>query len=292
MNDEKIKVLIRGYNGYGKKVAYKLDDRYYEVVAIVDTSQYLQQTGVYLGGKHYQCIAEEEIINYQYDYIILAINSLADKMETKLINLYGSAIKEKIIIFEEYKNNVVWLEERHAMLRLCIEEICNKNINGNMAELGVYKGDFAQYLNRYLPNKKLYLFDTFSGFGKDVIEKSTEIGIREKKCSFDDTSVAEVLNKMSNIENVVVKKGFFPGTAKDVDEKFCLVSIDADLYEPILAGLEYFYPRLEKGGYIFIHDFGTYQFKGARKAVLEYCAKQDISYVPILDSCLSVIITK
>lgn len=291
MNDM-IKVLICGYNGYGKKVAYMLDDKKYEITAFVDTSEHLQNTGVHLGGKSIPCISESEIINHKYDYIILAINRLASKMENNLIALYGHEIKNKIIIFEEYKDNIVWLEERHAMLRNCIDEILNKNIQGNVAELGVYKGEFAKYLNRYLPNKKIYLFDTFSGFGTDVIQNSSEIGIRDMKYYFDDTSVNEVMGQMENIDNVIIKKGLFPKTAEGLDEKFCLVSIDADLYEPIFAGLEYFYPRLEKGGYIFIHDFGMYQFKGAKKAVLEYCNKQNISYVPILDSCLSAIITK
>ena len=39
-------------------------------------------------------------------------------------------------------------------------------------------------------------------------------------------------------------------------EKFAFVSLDTDLYKPTLAGLEFFWPRMSKGGFIFIHDFG------------------------------------
>lgn len=70
------------------------------------------------------------------------------------------------------------------------------------------------------------------------------------------------------------------------------MSLDCDLYSSILAGLEFFYPRLVKGGYIFVHDFGSYHFEGVKKAVYEYCERQDTSIVPIVDRNLSIIISK
>ena len=56
---------------------------------------------------------------------------------------------------------------------------------------------------------------------------------------------------MAHPDNCIVKQGFFPETATDVEDTFCFVSIDTDLYEPIYQGLKFFYPKLEKGGYIF-----------------------------------------
>src|SRR3954469_19259810 len=53
---------------------------------------------------------------------------------------------------------------RYSTLGLCYEEISENNVAGNVAELGVYKGDFSKRLNQLFPDKKLYLFDTFSGF--------------------------------------------------------------------------------------------------------------------------------
>ena len=100
----------------------------------------------------------------------------------------------------------------------------------------------------------------------------------EALIAIKDTLVNLVLNKMKYPENVIIKKGYFPESVQGIEDKFCFVSIDADLYTPILNGLEYFYPRLEKGGYIFIHDFGGYSFEGAKQAVLEFCDKYNISY--------------
>ncbi|MDE6456061.1 MAG: TylF/MycF family methyltransferase [Dysosmobacter sp.] len=88
--------------------------------------------------------------------------------------------------------------------------------------------------------------------------------------------------------------GYIPDTVKGLEsESCCFVSLDADLYKPILAGLEYFYPRLSPGGYIFVHDFVPLSFgPGVRTAVREYCSAHNISYVPMLDRQGSVVITK
>lgn len=179
------------------------------------------------------------------------------------------------------------------MLRRCIQEIKENNVPGSMAELGVYQGDFAKYLNRGLPDRKLYLFDTFSGCdGRDQSEKDHKLGYRS--IWFSDASVQTVLDQMEQKERCIIRKGYFPETAKGLeDETYCLVSLDADLYKPILAGLEYFYPRLSPGGYIFVHDFVPLSFgPGVKAAVREYCSAHNISYVPMLDRQCSIIITK
>ena len=234
----------------------------------------------------------EEIYKINFDYIIIAINRHEKDMKKQLTELYGEKILDKIITFEAYEKDIIWLEERHAMLRRCADEIRRRNVNGNVAELGVYQGEFAKYINRIFLDRKLYLFDTFEGFDDRDKLKIKEVGIEIQNFTFKDTSVNLVLNKMKYPENIIIRKGYFPESVQGVEDKFCFVSIDADLYTPILSGLEYFYPRLEKGGYIFIHDFGGYSFEGAKQAVLEFCDKYNISYVPMLDNCLSVVITK
>ena len=181
---------------------------------------------------------------------------------------------------------------RASTLQLCCKEIIDKKVEGSVAELGGYKGNFASQINHLLPEKKLYLFDTFEGFSER--NKQTEItkSFSTANQDFSDTSKKLVLSKMKSPQNCVIKKGFFPDTSVDVSDSFCLVSIDPDLYEPTLAGLRFFYPRLNHGGYIFIHDFNNDNYKGAKQAVLEFCQEQSISYLPIADACGTVIITK
>ncbi|WP_190319031.1 TylF/MycF/NovP-related O-methyltransferase [Campylobacter sp. LR264d] len=76
---------------------------------------------------------------------------------------------------------------------------------------------------------------------------------------------------MQNLKNIIIKKGWFPQSVQDdrnlEKEKFCFVNIDCDLYEPILAGLEYFYPKMINLDVILVHDYYNEAYAGAKKAV-------------------------
>ena len=181
---------------------------------------------------------------------------------------------------------------RYSTLGLCYERIIENNVKGNVAELGVYQGNFSSRLNQLFKDRKLYLFDTFEGFDNRDVSVEKENNFSKGTQDFSNTSVELVMDKMTYQNNCVIKKGFFPESASDVSDRFCFVSIDADLYEPIYSGLSFFYPRLEKGGYIFVHDYNNELYKGAKIAVEEFCSKFDINYVPIPDGGGTIIITK
>lgn len=181
---------------------------------------------------------------------------------------------------------------RYATLGLCFQEIMAKKVPGNVAELGVYQGDFAKRLNQLFADRTLYLFDTFAGFDHADVATEKSSGFSTGEQNFANTSVELVLSKMPHRPQCVVKQGFFPATAAGLDDTFCFVSLDADLYDPIIEGLRFFYPRLSPGGYIFVHDFSNDEYKGARQAVLEFCAAQGIGYMPIPDSGGTAVISK
>ena len=275
------KIIIFGYSGMGRFVQYSLDTKQYQVVAFLDNCE-----KIWNGENKIPILSPEKVKELEYDFIVISLAEYEEEMKRQLIS-YGVS-EEKIITF--MRLDLKWQEPRYAMMRNCMSTIIERNIWGSMAELGVYKGEFSACLNQMLPDRKLYLFDTFEGFhNNDKNEKDTILGGMEE---FKDTSVQIVMKKMIEPNSVIVKKGYFPDTAKGIEEKFCFVSIDVDLYQPTYHGLEYFYPRLSHGGYIFIHDFVFFFFSGVKKAVYEFCEKNKISFVPLLDKCLSAIITK
>ncbi|MDR2629583.1 MAG: TylF/MycF family methyltransferase [Spirochaetaceae bacterium] len=183
---------------------------------------------------------------------------------------------------------------RHSSLELIAREIYENNIGGNVAELGVFQGDFAQYINQIFPDRKLYLFDTFEGFNEnDVRTEKTNKSYVPDNDIFKNTSINMVLGKMRHKENCVIKKGYFPETAKDVDDTFAFVNIDVDLSEPIYNGLWWFYSRLEKGGYIFVHDFNHKRWTGAKIGVKKFVKEYGgVPYFPLSDGAGSVIFMK
>ena len=181
---------------------------------------------------------------------------------------------------------------RLASLELISHEIGKKNLKGSIAELGVYKGKFARFINLYFPDRKFYLFDTFEGFDERDVNSEKSADYSSGQQDFSDTSVEAVLKRMPFSDKCVPVKGYFPDSAKNITDSFVFVSLDADLFDPLYNGLVFFYPKLAAGGYIFIHDFNNDAYKGARKAVEQFCMEQKINYLPIPDLGGSAIIMK
>lgn len=166
-------------------------------------------------------------------------------------------------------------DARVAVMRLLSEQIYQLDIPGNVAELGVFRGEFSSLISAAFPDRKIHLFDTFEGFSeKDItIEASGNLS-RAKTGDFSSTDIDSVLHVMPDPTRTVIHKGWFPDTFSDVtDETFCFVSLDADLYAPTAAALPLFYERLATGGVLLIHDVYSTQFSGCRKAVGEFCLK-------------------
>lgn len=188
-----------------------------------------------------------------------------------IISIYGE------YPFTSYSNM------RLTSLVYASDDIYRNDIQGNIAEAGVYRGDFAQYMNILFPDRKMYLFDSFEGFNKtDASEqKDSKQQYSEWINGLKDTTVELVMEKMKWKENVVLKKGFVPDTFEGVEDTFCFVNLDMDLYLPTKEALNFFWPRMERGGYIFVHDFLAWD--GIETAVLEFCKEQKAGYVRLAD---------
>jgi O-methyltransferase len=216
------------------------------------------------------------------DVAVRKVRSWLRKKDRELVATMSNLGRERH--FDVYATSYTNEYIRLSSFDLIVDEIEKNNVPGDVAEVGVYKGDFAVVMNGAFPGRKLYLFDTFEGF--DASDKETERGLGSKGYGrdFSDTSVEEVLKLMPGPDRCIVRKGFFPQTAAGLeDTRFSFVSIDTDLYAPVLAGLEFFYPRLSPGGYIFVHDYNNDLFPGAKLAVREFCSKNTASFVPITD---------
>lgn len=126
------------------------------------------------------------------------------------------------------------------------------SVPGDMAELGVFAGASARLIADHMqPGKTLHLFDTFEGLPAVGELDAARFAAGEFSSTLE--SAREYLN---TAESVRFHKGLFPQTAGAVeDTRFSFVHLDVDIYSSTLAGLEFFYPRMSKGGIIITHDF-------------------------------------
>lgn len=182
---------------------------------------------------------------------------------------------------------------RIAALYSASKEIYFHNVDGAIAECGVSRGDFAKYINRFMPDRKLYLFDTFGDFlEEDITMEETQENLFRLEGNLRDISAEQIIENIGHHANIVIRKGHFPETAQGLEnEKFAFVSLNMDLYMQMFAGLEFFYPKMSPGGYIFIHDFKI-GLSGVRKAVEEFCRKENIGIVVLPDEWGTAVLSK
>lgn len=184
---------------------------------------------------------------------------------------------------------------RIECFELAVKEIYKRDVGGAVAEVGVFRGEFAQYINAAFPKKKCYLFDSFEGFNANEALQEMKKG----NCSdafveaYKQTDIKTVLKRMKHLETVVIKQGFFPESLDGLEETFAFVSLDVDFEESIYEGLTYFYPRLNQGGYLFVHDYNS-DLRGVEKAVDRYEKEKNIMLckMPLCDANGTLVITK
>ncbi len=159
--------------------------------------------------------------------------------------------------------------------------ITENEIAGDFVECGVWKGGSAMFMANYLvaknlTDRKIYLFDTFSGMttpGSFDIDLNGKSANDKSVIAWEPASLIEVKKNMSAtkypLENIIFIKGDIIKTLKNnIPNKISLLRLDTDWYESTLTELKYLYPQLSTNGILILDDHG--HWLGARKAAEEY----------------------
>lgn len=182
---------------------------------------------------------------------------------------------------------------RANLLLLLLREITVREVPGCMAELGVHRGESARLIHHYCPDRIFYLFDTFAGFAnQDLAAESVPLGFNQTQ-QFTDTNLEILRRTISPLQDTLVPvAGWFPAsiTPEVASTRFAFVHLDADLEAPIDAGLNFFWPRLNPGGYLVVHDYNSWP--GARLAVDRFRADKSVAAVPMPDKSGSIVLVR
>jgi O-methyltransferase len=192
----------------------------------------------------------------------VAARKLAVITRARAPMLFPTYSREVARRIEQYHDEV-----RYSSLALAIQRIDLDQIEGSFAEVGVYHGVTSSFIHHQSPQRRFYLFDTFAGFPTQDLDVA-----RDER--FKDTSVEAVADFIRGNSNIQFRKGYFPETAVGLEgEKFALVMLDVDLFRPALEVLRFFYPRMARGGYFFMHDFNSSESgRAISRAVNEFMA--------------------
>lgn len=269
---DKRKVLIHGADTRGQKLVKRINS-IFDIVGFIERDPGIRNAA----GSEYACY--RDISEFMRDTdgeggidFILSIVEDFNGLQREYMN--------KGIPFHKILDlRHVHQYEKHILHQCLANEIHRRNVPGSVAELGVDFGDTAKYINLYFPDRTCYLFDTFRGFDKRDIDP-TQARTSELLEYYDVRSTAgDVLDKMFYPEKCVVKEGYFPESLDGLEDRFAFVHIDCDLYKPITAGLEYFYPRLNYGGFIAVHDYYSLSFPQAKEAVRDFAENHHLTFV-------------
>jgi hypothetical protein len=179
---------------------------------------------------------------------------------------------------------------RLYLLLLNIARVLKEEIPGDIVEIGVYQGNTARILAHAAraSGRRLFLFDTFAGF-----DAADQDGTDHPSPAFTDTSL-DAVRTFVGTESVDYVVGRFPdslsGTA--IPDRFAIVHLDCDLYQPTIAGLSYFYPRLSPGGLLILHDYSSGHWSGCAHAIDEFLKDKPERPVLLPDKSGTAIIVK
>lgn len=274
------KGIIWGAGGTGRRI-YSMLKEQMEVVCFVDCDETKW-------GKEYDGIkvfSPDKINKLEFDQVILGTLMGYEEVQEQLVRMGIDLTKFEKSYVE------ISVNARKMFLKRYAERVKKEKIMGSVGEAGVYRGEFAKIINACFNDRKCYLFDTFDGFDESDIEKEQLESLTEAE-HLRETSEEYVYEKMPYKEKIIMKKGRFPFTTKGIDDTFCFVNLDMDLYQPTLEGLKFFYPKMVEGGIILIHDYFTEIYPNVEKAVDDFERLMDLKLhkMPIGDDISLAII--
>jgi O-methyltransferase len=185
----------------------------------------------------------------------LEFPALKSRKEKEITKLLRRILKEGRSLLTPFEAFLVYSTARALAHR-----------EGAFAEVGVYRGASAKLICEAKGDKELHLFDTFEGLPPETEVDRKVHRVGQYRCGLE--SVQEYLQGYPNLH---YHKGVFPESARSMPEKtYAFVHFDVDLYEGTLGCLEYFYPRMARGGVLLSHDYDW--ASGVRKAFDDFFA--------------------
>jgi len=158
-------------------------------------------------------------------------------------------------------------------------------LDGDFVECGVNKGGLSRAIVEYVDfnksGKKFFLFDTFDGFDSSLLLDSEKD--KYLKVAHYEKTYEHVKQVFQDFPLVKIIKGPVPHTLKDVEiDKVAYLSIDMNCVLPEQAALDFFWPKLVKGGVIVLDDFAYEGFEEQNIAHSKWAKEKgiEILYLP------------
>lgn len=201
-------------------------------------------------------------------------------------------VRNRDMTTDDRADGKIWPGYAHTMigmkrldnLQLAVETVLKEGIEGDMIETGVWRGGACIFMRAILAahgveNRRVFVADSFEGLPKPDDAVAADKGDRHHVQDFLAVSKEDVADNFRKYglldDKVVFLKGWFKDTLPTAPfEKLSVIRLDGDMYASTMDALVNLYPKLSKGGFCIIDDFGA--VRGCREAVADYRAQHKI----------------
>lgn len=182
--------------------------------------------------------------------------------------------------------------KRLDALHYCVQDVLARGVPGDFIETGVWRGGATIFMRGLLKahgvtDRVVWVADSFEGLPAPDAAKypadanynfqdfrELAVSLEQVKLNFQRYALLD--------DQVRFLKGWFRDTLPGAPiRSLAVLRLDGDLYESTMDALTHLYPKLERGGYAIVDDFGD--VPACRQAVTEYRAAHGITeeIVPI-----------
>ena len=164
-------------------------------------------------------------------------------------------------------------------LKFCIEDVLARGVPGDLIEAGVWRGGATIFMRAILKayavqNRRVWVADSFAGLPPPDTEKYP-LDAGDRHHEFGELAVAleEVKSNFERYglldDQVIFLKGWFRETLPSGRiEQLAVIRLDGDMYESTMDALVHLYPKLSRGGYLIVDDYGA--IPACRQAIHDY----------------------
>ena len=206
------------------------------------------------------------------------IKSLLFAFNIQLIRI-NSIEKTSIKLFQKYREYTMVPLPTFTDNLILINEHVNRE-KGIVVECGVWRGGMAAAIGEILPQKKVFLFDSFEGLPevKEIDGKAAKDWQNNKESSrYRNNCKAEIHEAKTAMQkskaDFQLIKGWFNQTLPNFkfDADIDLLRLDGDWYDSTMDCFIHLYPKVRKGGLIIIDDY--FAWDGCSRATHDYLSQ-------------------
>jgi O-methyltransferase len=174
------------------------------------------------------------------------------------------------------------MDNLHAWLL----DVIQRGVPGDVIEVGVWRGGATIFMRAVLrmcgeSNRRVWVADSFEGLPPpDPARYPADAGDAHWQLPELAVSLAEVKANFDRYGMLDRQVRFLPGWFRDTlptapIDALALLRIDGDMYESTMVALRALYPKVSRGGYVIIDDYGALQ--SCRQAVDDFRREHSIA---------------